>query len=66
MEIELYLIKFENRKTESRITWDYIIQCSTKNVKITSMFKLYKTVPKAYIVAQIQRALKFLKDGILK
>ena len=42
MEIDLYLIKLENKKKEKRITWDYIIQYNTKNVKITSLLKIYK------------------------
>ena len=42
MEIDLYLIKLENKKKEERITWDYIIQYNTKNVKITSLLKIYK------------------------
>ena len=42
MEIDLYLIKLENKKKEKRITWDYIIQYNIKNVKITSLLKIYK------------------------
>ena len=42
MEIDLYLIKLENKEKEKRITWDYIIQYNTKNVKITSLLKIYK------------------------
>ena len=51
MEIELYLIKLENRKKENRITWDYIIKCTTRNVKVTGLPKVYKTVPREKIVA---------------
>ena len=40
MKIDLYLIKLENKKKEKRITWDYIIQYNTKNVKITSLLKI--------------------------
>ena len=42
MKIDLYLIKLENKKKEKRITWDYIIQYNTKNVKIKSLLKVYK------------------------
>ena len=53
MENELYLIKLENRRTENRITWGYIMQCTTKNVKATSLLKVYKIVPRAKTVAQV-------------
>ena len=52
MEIELYLIKLENWK-KNRITWDNIIHCTTKNVKVTSLLKVYKTVPREKIVVQV-------------
>ena len=53
MQIELYLIKLENRKKENRITWDYIVQCPKNNVKVTSLLKIYKTVPRKKIIAQV-------------
>ena len=40
MEIELYLMKLENRKKENLITWEYIIQCNTKNEKVASLLKV--------------------------
>ena len=62
MEIELYLIKLENRKKENRLTWDYIIQCTIRNIKVTSLqnykskvqikrSQVYKIVRKEEIVA---------------
>ena len=53
MQIELYLIKLENRKKENRITWDYIVQYTKNNVKVTSLLKIYKTVPRGKIIAQV-------------
>ena len=53
MQIELYLIKLENRKKENRITWDYIVQYTKNNVKVTSLLKIYKTVPREKIIAQV-------------
>ena len=53
MEIKLYLIKLENREKENRITWNCIIHCTTKNVKVTNLLKVYKTVPSQIIVAQV-------------
>ena len=53
MQIELYLIKLENRKKENRITWDYIVQYIKNNVKVTSLLKIYKTVPRGKIIAQV-------------
>ena len=40
MEIKLYLIKLENWKKENRLTKDYVIQYTTKNVKVTSFPKV--------------------------
>ena len=42
METELCLIKLENRRREKRITWEYIIQCTTENLKVTSLLKFKK------------------------
>ena len=57
MEIELYLMKLENRKKENRITWVCIIQCTTKSVTVTSLLNVYKTDAEK-IVAKIQRVFK--------
>ena len=40
MEIELYLMKLENRKQENLITWEYIIQCNTKNEKVANLLNV--------------------------
>ena len=49
LEIELYYtiriiryleIELENRKKENRITWDYIIQCTTNNVKVRNLLQV--------------------------